>query len=69
VELYELSITEAHRLLQTKKISSVELTRSVLYRIGAAEPTVDAFITLLEKQALEEAIAADRAIAAGKAGR
>jgi aspartyl-tRNA(Asn)/glutamyl-tRNA(Gln) amidotransferase subunit A len=65
VELYELTIAEAHGLLKTGKISSRELTRSVLDRIAAVEPKVDAFLTILEKSALEEADAADRAVAAG----
>jgi len=30
MNLYELTIHEAHRLLQEKRISAVELTRSVL---------------------------------------
>ncbi|MCU0584625.1 MAG: Asp-tRNA(Asn)/Glu-tRNA(Gln) amidotransferase subunit GatA [Desulfobacterales bacterium] len=65
MELYELTIAEAHGLLKTGKISSRELTRSVLDRIAAVEPKVDAFLTILEKSALEEADAADRAVAAG----
>lgn len=66
MELFEFTIAEAHGLLKTGKISSRELTRSVLNRIAAVEPRVDAFLTILEKSALEEAEAADRAIAAGE---
>ena len=43
MELFELTIEEASRLLKTKEISSVELTRVVLDRIKAAEGKVDAF--------------------------
>ena len=66
MELYELTIVKAHGLLKTRSISSRELTRSVLDRIAAVEPKVEAFLTILEKSALEEAEAADRAIAAGQ---
>lgn len=66
VKLYELTIQEAHRLLSRKEISSVELTRAVFDRIDAVEGRVGAFITLAEKTALEQAAAADRAIAGGR---
>ena len=35
MELFELTIIEANRLLKSKKISSVELTQAVLDRINA----------------------------------
>jgi aspartyl-tRNA(Asn)/glutamyl-tRNA(Gln) amidotransferase subunit A len=66
LELYELTIAEAHGLLETRRISSRELTRSVLDRIAAVEPKVEAFLTILEKSALEEADVADRTIADGE---
>ena len=66
MQLYELTISEAHRLLKNREISAVELTRSVLGRIGAVEAQVDAFLTILEAPALAQAAAADRAIAAGE---
>jgi aspartyl-tRNA(Asn)/glutamyl-tRNA(Gln) amidotransferase subunit A len=65
MELFELTIKEAHRLLKTKEISSVELTRAVLDRINAVEGQVDAFITIAAKEALEQAGRADRKIAKG----
>ena len=66
MQLYELTISEAHRLLKSREICAVELTRSVLGRIGAVEAQVDAFLTILEAPALAQAAAADRAIAAGE---
>ena len=66
MQLYELTISEAHRLLKSREISAVELTRSVLGRIDAVEAQVDAFLTILEAPALAQAAAADRAIAAGE---
>jgi aspartyl-tRNA(Asn)/glutamyl-tRNA(Gln) amidotransferase subunit A len=68
MELFELTIEEAHRLLKTKEISSVELTRAVLDRINAVEGKVDAFLTISEKTALVQAKAADQKIAGGDGG-
>lgn len=63
--LHELTIDEAHRLLKTKEISSVELTRACLERIQAVEDRVDAFITLAAAAALDQAKEADQKIAQG----
>ena len=69
MELFELTIEEAQRLLETKEISSVDLTRAVLERIKTVEGNVDAFITVLEKTALEQAKEADHRIASGDGER
>jgi aspartyl-tRNA(Asn)/glutamyl-tRNA(Gln) amidotransferase subunit A len=66
VELYNLTIEEAHRLLKAKKITSRELTRAVLDRIAAVDGRIGAFLTVTGDQALEQAAAADQAIASGK---
>jgi aspartyl-tRNA(Asn)/glutamyl-tRNA(Gln) amidotransferase subunit A len=68
MELYELTITEAHEKLKTKAISSLELTRSVLDRIDQVEPKVEAYITLTPESALKQACQADEAIAQGRIG-
>jgi len=65
VELYELSIGEAHQLLKNKDISSRELTRAVLDRIGAVDDQIDAFITVCRELALQQAEKADALIAGG----
>jgi aspartyl-tRNA(Asn)/glutamyl-tRNA(Gln) amidotransferase subunit A len=65
VELCELTIEGAHRLLKTKEISSVALTRAVLDRIHAVEGSLDAFLKVSEKTALKQAEAADDKIGAG----
>ncbi|MEE8398408.1 MAG: Asp-tRNA(Asn)/Glu-tRNA(Gln) amidotransferase subunit GatA [Desulfobacterales bacterium] len=64
--LHELSIHRAHVLLRQKEISSRELTRALLDRVGALEDRVGAFITLLEEQAMEQAEDADHSISKGK---
>ncbi len=66
MELYELTIGEAHRLLKNREISSQDLTRSVLERIAAIDGRIGAFITVAEKIALEQAERADGMIAAGQ---
>ena len=63
----DLTIHDAHNLLKTKKISSVELTKSYLERIKAVEPKVRAIVTVTEELALQQARDADGLIAEGKA--
>ncbi len=58
-----LTIHEAHKLLASKQLSSVELTRSVLERIRRVEPKVRAFVTVTEELALKQAKKADERIA------
>ena len=65
MELFELTIAEAHRLLKGKRISSVELTQAVLERIQALEERVDAFITITEEEAMQQAKEADQMIEQG----
>ncbi len=61
-ELNQLTIHEAHELLKRRAISSVELTRSVLERIGQVEGSVGACITVAEDLALKEAEKVDHFI-------
>ncbi len=65
MNLHELTINEAHKLLKKKEISSRELTRAVFGRIEAVESKVDAYITLAEEQAMAQADQADKMIAGG----
>jgi len=66
MQLHELTITEAHRLLKNKEITSRELTRAVLDRIDAVESRVDAYITVSEALAMQQAEQADRMISRGR---
>ena len=68
MELYELTISEAHRLLKNGEISSVELTRAVLDRIDAVEDKIDAYITVSRELAIRQAAEADDLIAGGNIG-
>jgi len=68
MELYELTITQAHEKLINKEVSSLELTQSVLSRIEQVEPKVGAYITLIPESALQQARQADEHISKGKIG-
>jgi aspartyl-tRNA(Asn)/glutamyl-tRNA(Gln) amidotransferase subunit A len=68
MQLHTLTLTQAHRLLEAREISSVELTRAVLERIAAVDPRVHAYISVTADEALAAAAAADRAIADGRVG-
>ena len=63
-----LTIHEASDLLARREISSVELTRTILDRIGSVEQQVGAFVTVTDDVALAQAAEADRRIADGDAG-
>jgi aspartyl-tRNA(Asn)/glutamyl-tRNA(Gln) amidotransferase subunit A len=64
--LYYLSIHEAQRLLQTRQLSPVELTRAVLDRIAAVDGQLHAFINLMADSAMTEARSAEAAIQRGE---
>ena len=62
------TIAEAGRLIASKKLSPVELTRALLARIKALDPQLNAFLLVTERQALADARAAERAVMAGRKG-
>jgi aspartyl-tRNA(Asn)/glutamyl-tRNA(Gln) amidotransferase subunit A len=66
VKLHELTIQEAHQLLKKKEISSEALTRAVLSRINQVDQKIDAFVSINEDLAVEQAKDADRRISAGQ---
>ncbi|MFC1943422.1 Asp-tRNA(Asn)/Glu-tRNA(Gln) amidotransferase subunit GatA [Chloroflexota bacterium] len=63
--LNQLTIHEAHRLLKSKQLSSVELTKACLERIHQVEPKVHAFVTVTDEPALKQAQKADELLAIG----
>ncbi|MGH8217680.1 MAG: Asp-tRNA(Asn)/Glu-tRNA(Gln) amidotransferase subunit GatA [Steroidobacteraceae bacterium] len=54
--------------LRARELTSVELTRMLLGRIEAAQPVLNAFISVTAEAALAAAAAADRLLASGRAG-
>lgn len=67
MELYELTIAEASKLLKERKLSSEELTRALLARIDAVDSQVMSYLTVLADSALEQAKDSDKRLAAGEA--
>ena len=59
------SISDASALIESRDLSPVELVEAHLARVEQTEPQLNAFITLLADEALEQANAAEREIAAG----
>ena len=64
----QLTIHEAHRLLEERRFSSVELTGACLDRIRHLDERVGAVVTVTGENALRQAEEADKRIAAGDAG-
>ena len=62
------TVAELVRGLAAKRYSSVELTRAYLDRVAAAQPGLNAFITVTGEAALAAAARADEARAAGRGG-
>jgi len=61
----QLTIHEAHELLKTRQLSSVELTRACLERISQVESSVQALVTVTNELALQQAQKADELLATG----
>ena len=59
--MHNANISELRAALASRKISSVELTRMFLDRIGAANGSLNAFITVDAGKSLSQAKAADAA--------
>ncbi len=67
-ELWQLSVAQASQLLADRQIGSVELTESLLQRIADVDGRLSSYITVTADAARQQAEAADRRIAAGRAG-
>ncbi|MEN9726432.1 MAG: hypothetical protein RL434_798, partial [Pseudomonadota bacterium] len=66
-DLHYLELLEVGRLIQSRAVSSEEVTRAQLARIEAKEPALGSFVTLMAEQALNDARRADEEMAAGRA--
>ena len=65
--MIDLPVTELSAALAAKKVSSVELTRAFLERIGKLNPDLNAFITVDQERSLAQARRADERRARGDA--
>ncbi len=66
--MHEKTLAELSQALQSKTLSSVELTQHYLDRIQQHDTTLNSYITVTPELALEQARAADARIARGEAG-
>lgn len=63
------SIAEIGRLYRARKLSPVELTRFLLGRITTLNPRLNAYLTVCEEQALQQAALAESAFAGTRRGK
>ncbi len=66
MNLNELTIKQAHDGLEKGEFTSLDLTQACLVRIKERNDSINAFITVFEKEALSEAKVADEKIKKGK---
>ena len=67
-ELWQLTLHEARAGLDAGSFCAVDLTRACFERIAQVEDQIKAYVTLTESHALQQAEAADQALAAGLGG-
>lgn len=65
MELFAKTAETLGRMLRRKECSAVEIAASVFSRIRICEPDLNAYITLTETSALEQAAKVDKELAAG----
>jgi amidase len=61
-----MSATKLAQLIREKKVSSTEVVKAHIERIQKVNPLLNAVVTMCFERALEEAAAADKALAAGR---
>ena len=66
MNLKELTIKQAHELLERREVSSVELTREFFKNIKEKDGDIHAFLSLNEKEAMRQAEEVDKKIAKGE---
>jgi aspartyl-tRNA(Asn)/glutamyl-tRNA(Gln) amidotransferase subunit A len=66
--MHTFTLAELAKKLRAKEFSVTELTKSLLERIEASQPRLNAFVTVTGESALAQARAADAAFASGEAG-
>ncbi len=64
--LAALSLAQASRKMRAKEVTSVELTQAYLDRIKIYNPKLNAFITVMDEEAMAQARAMDEEARAGK---
>ena len=64
-ELLFMPATQAAALIRRRELSPVELTRAVLQAVSREQPRLNAFVTVLEEEALAAARRAEDAVMSG----
>jgi aspartyl-tRNA(Asn)/glutamyl-tRNA(Gln) amidotransferase subunit A len=64
--VYETTISRAHNLLKTGKLSSLDLTKSVIDHLKITDVKVRACVSIFEESALQQAAKADEIIKKGE---
>lgn len=64
--IYYQEASTLAEMIRNKEITSVEVVQAHLDRIEAVNPKINGIVTLMGEQALKEAAAADKAVAAGE---
>ena len=67
--MHRMTLAQQSQALRERKVSSEELTKHFLDRIGRFGPQLNAFVTVVGEQALVQAMDADKKLARGDAGR
>lgn len=67
MNLYSKTAFELSEMIKEKKVSALEVTKSIYSHIQSVEKKVDAYITLTEQNAMKTAAAIDKKIASGQA--
>ncbi|MBJ7221269.1 MULTISPECIES: amidase [unclassified Brenneria] len=65
-ELHYQSLLEIGRRIQSREISSVEVTTAILHRIAALDPQLHGYIYVMKETALKDAAQADKEISNGE---
>jgi len=65
-ELASLTLLEASNRIQNRSVTSVQLTKALLSRIGVYDPKVNAYITVMTAEALKQAAELDDEAKAGR---
>src|SRR5579885_2018005 len=65
-DLAAMTLKQASQAIRSRKVSPVELTEACLERIAAYNPTINAWITVMREQAMEQARALEKEQVAGR---
>ena len=65
-DLCDLPLLDVAEQIRTRQVSPIDVTKGVMARIDALDDTINAFVTVLTEQALDDAREAEREILAGR---